>query len=164
MDTIYVETTVVGNIARRMHPNPAIAARQKLTRDWWANAPNLYQLLVSQLILDECAAGDPAASAERLEVLRDLPLLDESTDAEVLAALLMERLAVPVSEPRDALHIATAAVHGVQFIVSWNFKHILNPHVQQRIADTCREAGYFPPVICTPEQLAETESDSCPHR
>lgn len=159
MDTIYVETTVVGCIAGRAHPDPAVAARQKMTRDWWANAPNVYRLLVSQLTLDECAAGDPAAAAERLEVLRDLPLLDESADAEVLATLLIERSAVPVSEPRDALHIATAAVHGVQFIVTWNFKHILHPHVQQKIAQACRDAGYVPPVICTPEQLAETEND-----
>ena len=65
--------------------------------------------------------------------------------AERLAELLVERGAVPASKPRDALHIATAAANGVQFIVTWNFKHILNPHVQFRIAQTCREAGYIPP-------------------
>jgi len=160
METVYIETTVVGNIAGRLHPNPAIAARQQLTRDWWANAPNRYQLLVSQLTLDECGDGDPGAATERLNVLHGIPLLDESEDAENLADLLIARLAVPSSQPRDALHIATAAVHGVQFIVTWNFKHILNPHLQQQIADTCREAGYIPPVICTPEQLVETEDDS----
>jgi len=69
-------------------------------------------------------------------------------------------LPVPASQPRHALHIAIAAVQGVQFIVTWNFKHILNPHLQIRIADTCRDQGYPPPVICTPEQLMETEDDS----
>ena len=159
MDTIYVETTVIGNVAGRLHPKPSIADRQQLTRDWWADAPSRYRVFVSQLTLDECSAGDPAAAAERLEVVRNIPLLDQGRDAETLAALLIERCAVPRTEPRDALHIATAAVHGVQFIVTWNFKHILNPHLQSRISDTCRQAGYVPPTICTPEQLKVTEDD-----
>ena len=83
-----------------------------------------------------------------------------SDEAERLADLLMARKAVPVSEPRDVLHIATAAVQGVQFIATWNFKHILNPHLQAQIAGTCRDAGFIPPVICTPEQLKVTEDDS----
>lgn len=93
-------------------------------------------------------------------MLEDVPLLDESDDAERLADLLIERAAVQASEPRDALHIATAAANGVQSIVTWNFKHILNPDLQSKIAETCREAGYIPPVICTPEQLKATEDDS----
>jgi hypothetical protein len=78
----------------------------------------------------------------------------------MLAELLIDRKAVPASEPRDALHIAIAAANGVQFIATWNFKHILNPHLQAQIAGTCREAGFIPPVICTPEQLKATEDDS----
>ena len=159
MDSVYIETTVVGNIAGRLHPDPDVASRQRLTREWWATAPGRYNLVTSQLAFDECGDGDPAAAAERLDVLTNVPLLDESAEAERLAELLIERGAVPASEPRDALHIATAAANGVQFIVTWNFKHILNPHVQFRIAETCREAGYIPPVICTPEQLKATEDD-----
>ena len=100
------------------------------------------------------------AAAERLEVIRGIPLLNQTNDAETLAGLLIERLAVPKTEPRDALHISTAAVHGVQFIVTWNFRHILNPHLQGTIADTCRLAGYVPPTICTPERLNLTEDDT----
>jgi len=160
MNAIYVETTVIGNVAGRLHPKPSIADRQQLTRDWWAGAPSRYRVFVSQLTIDECSDGDSDASAERLEVLRGIPLLDQTDRVESLAGLLIERVAVPKTEPRDALHIATAAVHGVQFIVTWNFKHILNPHLQGKIADTCREAGYVPPVICTPEQLRLTDDES----
>jgi len=116
--------------------------------------------VTSQLTIDECGDGDPAAASERLDLLKDVPLLDESEEAEQLAGLLIANGAVPASAPRDALHIETAAANGVQFIVTWNFKHILNPHLQSRIAETCREAGYIPPVICTPEQLKATEDDS----
>jgi predicted nucleic acid-binding protein len=160
MDTVYLETTVIGNIAGRLHPNPDISSRQRITREWWATASVRYAIVISKITLDECGDGDPSAAAERLEIVRGIPLLDESADAEALASLLIQRLAVPPTEPRDALHIATAAVHGVQFIVTWNFKHILNPHLQAKIADACREAGFVPPVICTPEQLWATENDS----
>ena len=160
MDIVYIETTVVGNIAGRMHPNPDVASRQRMTRDWWTTATIRYRIVTSRLTLDECGDGDPSAASERLVILQDIPLLDASDEAERLAELLIDCKAVPASEPRDALHIATAAANGVQFIATWNFKHILNPHLQAQIAGTCRDAGFIPPVICTPEQLKVTEDDS----
>ena len=160
MDIVYIETTVVGNIAGRIHPNADVASRQRITREWWSTATIRYRIVTSRLTLDECGDGDLAAATERLEILQGIPLLDESDDAETLAELLIDRKAIPASEPRDALHIATAATNGVQFIATWNFKHILNPHLQAQIAGTCREAGFIPPVICTPEQLKATEDDS----
>ncbi len=159
MDIIYVETTVFGNLAGRMHPNPDIASRQRIMREWWQTAAIRYRIVTSQLTLDECSDGDPSAATERLELLQGIPLLDGSDDAETLAESLINRKAVPASQPRDALHIAIAAVNGVQFIATWNFKHILNPHLQAQISGTCREAGFIPPVICTPEQLKVTEDD-----
>ena len=160
MDIVYVETTVFGNLVGRIHPNPDIASRQRITRTWWKTAAIRYRIVTSQLTLDECGDGDPSAAIERLEFLQGIPLLDGSDDAETLADLLINHNAVPASQPRDALHIAIAAVNGVQFIGTWNFKHILNPHLQAQIAGTCREAGFIPPVICTPEQLKVTEDDS----
>jgi hypothetical protein len=160
MDLVYIETTVVGSIAGHLHPNPDIASRQRITRKWWKTATARYRIVTSRLTLDECGYGDPSAAAERLDILQGIPLLDESDEAEMLAELLIERKAVPASEPRDALHIATAVTNGVQFMATWNFKHILNPHLQAQIAGTCREAGFIPPVICTPEQLKATEDDS----
>jgi hypothetical protein len=160
MDTVYIETTVVGNAAGRLHPDPVTRVRQELTRKWWATASDAYRLVTSQITLDECGAGDPDAAAERLELLDGIELLDVTDEARSLTKSLIDGLAVPASQPRDALHIAIAAVQGVQFILTWNFKHILNPHLQNRIADTCRLEGYDPPVICTPQQLMESDDDS----
>ena len=159
MDTIYVETTVVGSLAGRMHPDSLIAARQTATRTWWISASQKYRLLISELVIDECSAGDPTAAAERLAVIEGIDLLDASEEVENLADALVAHQAVPRSQPRDAFHIAIAAVHGIQYIVTWNFKHILNPTLQNRIAAVCRDCGFEPPVICTPEQLLEAESD-----
>jgi hypothetical protein len=160
MDSVYLETTVIGNIAGRMHPDPKIAARQQVTREWWTTAPDRYDLYVSEITIEECGDGDPDAAKERIDLVRNIALIETSAEAEELAELLVNRLAVPASEPRDALHIAIATVNAVQFIVTWNFKHILNPHLQTKIANACREGGYDPPVICTPQQLLETEDDS----
>ena len=160
MDTLYIETTVIGNIAGRVHPDPLVSARQQITRNWWSNAPQRYRLFTSQVALDECGEGDPGAAAERLEITRHVALLDTTDEAKALARALMKHGAVPASQPRDALHIAIATVHRIEFIVTWNFKHILNPHLQGKIADTCRDEGYRPPVICTPQQLLESEDDS----
>jgi hypothetical protein len=160
MSTVYLETTVIGNIAGRLHPDAAVSARQQLTRAWWVSAAERYRLFISQLTLDECAEGDPEAARERLELLQDVDMVSTPKEAEELAALLVARRAVPVSQPRDALHIAIATVHRVQFIVTWNFKHILNPHVHTKIAAACREGGFEPPVICTPQELLEAEDDS----
>ena len=160
MDTVYVETTVVGNLAGRVHPDPNIAVRQAVTRRWWATAASRYRLLVSQTVLDECAGGDPTAAQERLEEIDSLPLLDITQQVHDLADDLTSCNAVPSTEPRDALHIAVAAVHGVQYLVTWNFEHIANASLRERIESVCRDAGFEPPIICTPEELAGDDADA----
>jgi predicted nucleic acid-binding protein len=158
MDTVYIETTVVGNIAGRLHPDPLIAARQTVTRKWWTTAAQRYRLLASQLVIDECDAGDPTAANERLTAIQGIQLLDTSDAVEDLADTLVANGAVSPSHPRDAFHIAIAAVHGVQYLATWNLKHIANPTLQIKIASVCRDHGFEPPVICTPEQLLEAEN------
>jgi predicted nucleic acid-binding protein len=159
METVYIKTTVVGNCAGRMHPDPLIAARQTISRIWWSTAGETYRLLASQLVLDECNAGDRTAALERLAIIQGIELLAITDEAEALATELVSQKAVPASQPRDALHIAVAAVNGVRYLATWNFKHIANPTLQGQIAFVCRQAGFEPSVICTPEQLLETRHD-----
>ena len=128
MRTVYVESTVVGVIAARDHPDPVVFARQKVSRDWWRVAASRDDLVVSDLVLEECSAGDPTAAAERRGLIDHLPALAPSASAEALADALLHEGAIPASEPRDAAHLALAAVHGVDSLVTWNFKHLLNPH------------------------------------
>ena len=111
-------------------------------------------------MIDECGGGNPTAAAERLAIIDGLALLEGSNDSKTLADLLLDGHAVPQSEPRDATHIAIAAVNGVELLATWNFKHILNPATQHLIDSICRDAGYEPATICTPEQLLEAFDDS----
>lgn len=160
MQSVYVETTVIGNIAGRLHPDPLVAARQTFTRRWWDTASSRYELFVSDLVTDECSAGDSDAAAERLAVLAGLPLLESPDAAKLLSESLISGHAVPKTEPRDATHIAIAAVNGIEFLATWNFKHILNPSTQHLIDAICRDSGYEPATICTPEQMLEAFDDS----
>jgi hypothetical protein len=160
MKSVYIETTVIGNIAGRTHTNPLMAARQSVTRNWWASALDRYEVFASELVIDECNGGDPTAAAERLLVLDGIDLIQSSSDAETLVEALIDGHAVPASEPRDATHIAIAATNGIDFLASWNFKHIINPSTTRMIEAICRDCGFEPPSLCTPEQLLETYNDS----
>jgi hypothetical protein len=113
MQTVYLETTVIGSIAGRLHPDAIIAARQQITRRWWATAASRYELFASDLVLAECSAGDAVAAAERMTKLDGIALLEAPPQAESLADLLIQRKAIPASEPRDAAHIVISTVNGI---------------------------------------------------
>lgn len=159
MDVIYVETTVIGNVAGRIHSNPDVASRQRTTRTWWNTAAAQYELAISQLVIDECSDGDPSAAQERLVVLVDLTVLAVTDDARALARALNSEGAVSPSEPRDALHIAVAAVQRVQYLVTWNVKHIANATMRSKIEETCRNAGFTPPITCSPPEIPGDTDD-----
>jgi hypothetical protein len=111
-------------------------------------------------VVAECGAGDTEASGERLALLANIDLLDIEEETEKLAIALLANHAVPKTEPRDATHIAVTAVNGIDYLATWNFKHIMNPSTQHLIEAICRDSGYEPPTICTPEQLLEAYDDS----
>lgn len=153
--TAYIETTVIGHLVGRILADPIVAGRQAVTRQWWPSATTKYRLFVSNVVADECAAGDPEAAKERLAVLDSLEFIATSPAVDQLARNLIEEFAVPKTEPRDAVHISLSAVNGLEYLVSWNFKHIVNPTTRAAIERVCRNAGFVPPMICTPDELLE---------
>lgn len=150
--TVYLETTVVGHIAARQQANIIVAARQLSSRRWW-EIRERYQLVVSQIVIDECSAGDAVAANERLQLIDGIQVLVISGDARNLAVQLMTRHGIPETEPRDALHISIAAVNGIQYFLTWNFRHIANAETRATIEQICRDCGYKPPSICSPDEL-----------
>jgi hypothetical protein len=110
-------------------------------------------VFISQLVLDEAAAGDPAAARERLAALKDLPQLDITDDVAALAGALVASLALPAKATTDAAHVALAAVHGMHFLLTWNCTYIANAEFTVAIAKVCQEHGFTPPVLCMPEEL-----------
>ncbi len=166
--TVYVETSVVSYLTARPSRDVVVAAYQEVTRDWWHTAPNRFMLYASALVISEARSGDSEAARGRLEVLGTLPLLDATGPAVELTEKLLDEGAVPRTAAEDAAHIAIAAANGVDYLVTWNFRHIANATMRSRIEDVCRRSGYGPPVICTPSELVETrharKADRSDHR
>ena len=116
--------------------------------------------MASELVVYEAGTGDPDAATERLDVLDPLTLLETTEDALVLSRQLIDSGAVPREAPEDALHIAIAVTNGIEYLLTWNYRHIANATMRAQIEDLCRRAGYEPPIICTPEELMEIDEDA----
>jgi predicted nucleic acid-binding protein len=157
---VYLETTVPSYLAARPGRDLIRAAHQQITRDWWDANRTEFELVVSQLVVRECSAGDPDAAAARLALIADLPLVAVTDAATALAARLSAEVPFPSRAAADALHIAVAAVHGVEFLLTWNCRHIANAVIRLRVEFVCRNAGYHVPVICTPEELTRESRDA----
>ena len=155
--SVYLETSIIGCFAMRLSGVLRMAANQQITRDWWDNQRQQYELFVSRYVIDECSRGDPVAAQERLVFLHGIPLLEVSEAAQALADALVRKVPLPPKAVIDAYHISVAAVHGVELMLTWNCKHIANPALQKRIASVCRELGCEPPVICTPQEILEID-------
>jgi hypothetical protein len=152
---VYVETTVISYLTGWPSRDLVRAAHQQVTREWWNNRRGGFDLFVSQAVLEEASGGDPDAARERLVAIAGLPILDLSEDVTALARRLVDHVRLPERAQVDALHIAYAAVHGIEFLLTWNCRHIANAVLRPRIEEVCRDSGYEPPVICTPEELTE---------
>lgn len=101
----------------------------------------------------ECAAGDPGAAQRRLDAIAGVPRLEMNELVEKIALNIVQRGLVPPQVAEDALHTAIAAAHGMDFLLTWNFKHIANPALQYRIAGFLDEINLALPFTCTPEEL-----------
>jgi len=153
METIYIETTIIGHLGGRILSDSLVAARQQVTRDWWEHQSPNYQRYISYLVIDECSAGNSTAVDERLRLIANLDVVGGSKDADTLANALLNSKAIPETEPRDAMHISLAATNGIRYLLTWNFKHIANARLRMKIEETCRANGFEPPIICTPDEL-----------
>lgn len=155
----YIETTVVSYLTAWPSRDVVIAGHQQITRQWWTTAADRFELVASQLVVEEARAGDVDAARDRLAALAAVTLLDATDEALRLAEELVAAKAIPENKPEDAAHIAIAVANGVDFLVTWNCRHIANAAMRSRIERICRGAGYEPTVICTPDELMESEDE-----
>jgi hypothetical protein len=149
---VYIETTIPSYLTAWPSRDLIRAAQQQLTKEWWARRHG-FELFVSGLVLKECEAGDPEAAADRLAALTGIPTLAQNTAVEELAAALVESVQLPQKASSDAVHIALSSVHGLEYLLTWNCRHISNAVFRPRIEAVCRAAGFEPPLICSPDQL-----------
>jgi predicted nucleic acid-binding protein len=156
----YIETTVVSYLTAWPSRDVVIAGYQQTTREWWQDAADRFQLVASELVMNEASAGDADAAQERLTALESVTLLDATEEAAELAQQLVDSGAIPAKAAEDAGHIAIAVTNGIDYLVTWNCRHIANATTRSQIERVCRNAGYEPTIICTPAELMEPDDEN----
>jgi hypothetical protein len=151
---LYLETSIVSYLTARPSHDLIRAAHQQVTRDWWETR-SFFDLYISQFVLDEAMAGDAEAAGRRLSALREASLLDLTPEAGRLAREILDGGGMPAKAYVDAAHVALTAAHGLDYLLTWNCAHIANATMRGRIEAICRDAGFEPPVICTPIELVK---------
>ena len=159
MKSVYIETSIVSYLTSRPSRDLRAAAWQETTIQWWEQERPKYDLATSELVLAEARAGDADAAQRRVEALDGLPLLDVTNDARDLASRLITDGGMPADAAADALHIATASVHAMDYLLTWNCRHIDNAATKPIVRSICAVAGYTCPEICTPLELLSEEVD-----
>ena len=152
--SVYVETTIVSYLVAGPTKDVVQAAHQRVTREWWA-ARNRFELFVSAAVVAEARRGDVTAAARRLGALSGIPQLSAGPRVGTLVQALLRPGVLPKPARVDAVHVAIAAIHGVDYLLTWNLRHLANAALRGKIDEVCRAAGVVPPIICTPEELME---------
>lgn len=150
---LYMETTIPSYLTSRPSRDLIIAGHQQITKEWWERRRDAFQVYISQLVVDEASGGDPGAARERRKVIKDFALLEITPEVGLVASRILAAGIIPRKAATDAAHIAIAAVHGMDFLLTWNCVHIANAAIAKAVANICRQHGFECAVICTPEEL-----------
>ena len=160
MQTVYLETSVVSNLTARPSNNIVNMARQIISCDWWDAAQGVLDIYVSPLVAEEALKGDARAAERRMAFLKPIKALNYGARERLLARRFLELAALPLKSYDDALHIAIATYYNLDFLVTWNCKHICNPVKLPQIVQICTDNGLKCPQIVTPKQLLEIINDT----
>ncbi len=152
-ETIYIETSIFGHLTARPTDNLIVAANIKITQDWWNEHRSSFTLYASEIVENEAAKGDPTIAAQRLNLLQSLMLLELTEEAFELSQAFLSKSNLPPKASNDSLHIALATVYSIDYLLTWNCKHMANAQIQRKLAQISSELGYVLPVICTPYEL-----------
>ncbi|MGK7899960.1 MAG: type II toxin-antitoxin system VapC family toxin [Hormoscilla sp.] len=134
-ETVYIETSILGYLTARSSRDLVVAANIEITREWWDTRRGYFQLYSSQAVVKETSQGDAQIASQRLAIIRDLALLDLNQSVIDLAEQLLGRSNLPAKADVDAIHIAAATVHGMDYLLTWNCKHIANAQIQIKFAE-----------------------------
>ncbi len=153
--TVYIESTVVSYLTSRPSNDAVIASRQQATQQLWNEYSDKFEFVASFIVVNEIQRGDVKEAKRRLRTIEDFRKLEVSLEAQLLSQLLIDVGGIPSNSSQDAQHIAIAAVHSLDYLVSWNFKHIVNVNTLKYINKICTDAGFKSATICTPKELIE---------
>jgi predicted nucleic acid-binding protein len=152
---VYIETSIISYCSARPSRDLVIAGHQQITQEWWSQQLPLVDPHISAAVLEEISQGDPEAAQARLRMVEEFPSLAITPDVVELARIYFDALSLPDKARLDALHLALGVQHGMEYLLSWNFTHIVGARPRAAIQALNYRMGIVTPVICTPEELLE---------
>jgi predicted nucleic acid-binding protein len=155
---LYIETTVPSYLVARTSKQLRLAADQEATKEWWEHYRHEYDLFISEVVLVEVSRGNAESAAARLAALKGIVVLDNLPAAKTLTEQLLAEAIIPPAAAEDAIHLGLAAAHGLDYLLTWNCRHINNPTLRRRIEQACADCGLECPVICSPAELLRGET------
>jgi predicted nucleic acid-binding protein len=155
---LYIETTVPSYLVARPSKQLRLAADQEATKEWWELYRHEYDLFISEVVLFEVSRGDAGSAAARLATLRGIAVLDSLPAAKFLTEHLLAEGIIPPVAAADAIHLGLAAAHGLDYLLTWNCRHINNPMLRRKIEQACAACGVECPVVCSPAELMRGET------
>ncbi|MFK5924430.1 MAG: type II toxin-antitoxin system VapC family toxin [Verrucomicrobiota bacterium] len=156
-ETVFIETTIPSYYVARPSRDIVQAARQQLTIEWWTFHRPRFDIFSSQSVIAEASRGDSEMAEARLQLMADVPLLSLDDLVGTVAQHLLDDAIIPEKAAEDAIHISCAAVHNMDYLLTWNCRHIANPQIRRRIREVLEGMGIAMPVICTPEEFVSNE-------
>ncbi len=157
MDTLYIETSIISYLRLKPSAQVITAARQLMTHQWWNNVRSNFQSVVSQFVIDEASVGDPILANDRLKSLDGIPLLPIVPEIANISNEIISRAILPKTARTDSLHIAIVAHYRIQYLLTWNCRHIANALILPRIHNVLNELNIPIPIICTPEEMLDND-------
>jgi len=152
---VYIETSIPSYLCARISKNLLVAANQEITHEWWERCKDKFDLVISEIVVREVSAGHPEVAKRRLSKIEKYPKIAITDEVGDLAQILINEVPIPKKSELDAFHIAVTAINGIEYLLTWNCKHIANAVLRPKINKICRKFGCEPPIICTPQELME---------
>ena len=153
--TVYIETTIISYLTARPSKDLIVAGHQQITTEWWEEVRPKVDCFVSPFVIQEASRGDSAMVAKRLESIANIPVLEQNETVDELAQRYFAKMSIPEQAKIDAFHLAIAAAYEMDYLLSWNCRHIASAHVQRTIQKLNEGFEMQTPIMCTPEALME---------
>jgi hypothetical protein len=152
---VYIESSIVSYLAARPSRDLIVAAHQQITWEWWDNVRPQVDCYLSPFVIQEISAGDKEAANRRLELVKNMPLLEANKEIQDMAERYYEAIDIPEKARLDSFHLAAAVWHEMDYLLSWNCKHIVSGRTIRIIERINSSLSIRTPVFCTPEELME---------
>ena len=153
--SVDIESTIISYLTARPSRDLIVAAHQQITVEWWEDVHPKVDSFISPFVNQEISGGDEEAAKKRIEAVKDLPVLEINDEIQKLAEKYFVALEIPEKARLDAAHLAVAVWHEMDYLLSWNCRHIVSGRVKKFLGEINTTLNIKTPILCTPEELME---------